>query len=303
MLKPKKILGISFGSKVINVKKKLFSELGKKKSIEVLKKTGPKKLFWTKKNENSLSLAVNSLKNLSLPKKILSEIEILFFVTESPIYSFPGNGIMLASKFKLNDKIKIYDLNLGCTGFVETLIIADKFKKKTLIICSETYSKHYKKFDRSMFPIFSDAATSFYNYKRIKLIKSLSGFGKNTYDDLFSKNNHVKMNGSKIYNFITSSVLPSLDKFLIKYKKFKIKKLYIHQASKLVLELFQNKYGSFEFDIPTNIEKYGNTNASTIPILLGKDIESKRIKKGDFAILCSFGVGLSYNIALVKIDE
>ena len=89
----------------------------------------------------------------------INQINNLIFVTETNNYCFPGNSFLLASKLDLRSKIRLYDLNLGCTGFVEALDLANKLNGNSLIVCAETYSKHIKKFNRSTSSLFSDGGS------------------------------------------------------------------------------------------------------------------------------------------------
>ncbi|MBT4318617.1 MAG: 3-oxoacyl-ACP synthase, partial [Candidatus Marinimicrobia bacterium] len=50
----------------------------------------------------------------------------------------------------------------------------------------------------------------------------------------------------------------------------------------------------------SNIHKYGNTTAASIPIALTEAIEEGRIKKGDHLILAAFGAGYTWASAAIK---
>ena len=300
----KKIVAASFGTKKYNVKNELIKRLKLKKTLELLSKTGPLNLMRCSDKQNTLTLAMQAFKKLSLPAKEKNKINNIIFVTETPVYLFPGNGFIFASRLKFKNNLTIIDLNSGCTGFIDALKIAKNFLGETLIICSETYTKYLKKFDRATSTLFSDAATAFIYNKKFKIIKLKSFYKENSYTYLTAHNkSKIIMDGASVFNFVTSDVIPALKNFLKEIQISKIKKLYVHQASQLVINTFQQKFSEYKFSIPTNLKKYGNTNASTIPLLLLDDIKKKSLKKNDYIILCSFGVGLSYNIALVKIDE
>jgi 3-oxoacyl-[acyl-carrier-protein] synthase-3 len=43
-----------------------------------------------------------------------------------------------------------------------------------------------------------------------------------------------------------------------------------------------------------NIERYGNTTAATIPILLDECVRSGRVKSGDLIVMTAFGAGFSW---------
>jgi len=294
----KHISSFSLGKKKINIKKKLISNFGFIKAKEILKKTGPKIIYKCSQNENSLTLALECFKKLKLNKSDILEIKNLIFVTESPIKLFPGNGYIFASKTSLLKNINIIDINAGCTGFVDALKIANGFKGKTIIVCSETYSKHINKFNRAVSPLFSDGSSIFIFDKKIfKIVKYISGFEKNTYNDLFCDTySHLEMKGAHVFNFTTSVVIPALTNFL--NNNVNISKLYIHQASSLVVNRFHSTFS--KIDMPTNIKKIGNTVSSTIPILIHNDLKNNKIQNKSYLALCSFGVGLGFNIMLIK---
>jgi len=295
------IFSHKFGSKKIDVKKALRKTLNIKKINQIINKTGPSFLRHTAENENTLTLAVDAFKKIKFSNEAKNKIKNIIFVTETPLYTFPGNAVIFSSILNLNQNLNLFDLNAGCTGFVDAIKIASKLKGETLIACSETYSKYFKNFSRSISTIFSDCASIFIYQKNFKLIDYISGYEKNSYNCLMGYKNEINMSGSKVYSFVTSKVIPSLEKFFKKKKKYKIDKIYIHQASKVVIETFKQKFSNYEFIFPSNLTRVGNTNASTIPLMLEEDINKKKIKKGDNIIICGFGVGLSFSIALIKI--
>lgn len=276
--------------------------LSEDKVKQIIKKTGPKFLRHAFKNENTLTLAIEAFRKIKNKEEIKKKIKNVIFVTETPVNIFPGNAVMFSSKLNLNENLNLIDLNSGCTGFVDAIKIATNLDGATLIICSETYSKYFKDFNRSISTIFSDCASIFFYQNSFKIIKQSSGFEKNTHNYLIGYNkNELYMNGSKVYSFVTSKVVPNLENFIAKTSNHKISKIYIHQASRLVINTFKEKFKSYNIDFPSNLTKYGNTNASTIALLFEDDLRNKKLKKGDKIILCGFGVGLSFSIVLIEI--
>ena len=52
--------------------------------------------------------------------------------------------------------------------------------------------------------------------------------------------------------------------------------------------------------ILSNLEKYGNTSAATIPLMMDEAIRNNRIKQNDIIATSGFGAGLSWGAALIK---
>tara|TARA_Y100000590_G_scaffold297259_1_gene334955 strand:- start:1010 stop:1180 length:171 start_codon:yes stop_codon:yes gene_type:complete len=50
----------------------------------------------------------------------------------------------------------------------------------------------------------------------------------------------------------------------------------------------------------SNIHKYGNTTAASIPIALSEAVNSKKINKEDLIILAAFGAGYTWASAAIK---
>jgi 3-oxoacyl-[acyl-carrier-protein] synthase-3 len=50
----------------------------------------------------------------------------------------------------------------------------------------------------------------------------------------------------------------------------------------------------------TNLERYGNTSAGSIPLALDEAAQEGRIKPGQLAVLSGFGAGLAWGTALIR---
>ena len=50
----------------------------------------------------------------------------------------------------------------------------------------------------------------------------------------------------------------------------------------------------------SNIDKYGNTSAASVPLALDEACKAGRLKRGDLAVLVAFGAGLTWGGALVR---
>ena len=105
------------------------------------------------------------------------------------------------------------------------------------------------------------------------------------------------MDGREVFNFVRTIVRPSLTDYLKKIKK-PVKTIFLHQASKVVLNYFDSYYSN-KYHLPKNIEKRGNSVSATIPVLLYDNFKDFR----NTVILCGFGVGLSLSIITLKISK
>ena len=67
-----------------------------------------------------------------------------------------------------------------------------------------------------------------------------------------------------------------------------------HQANLRIIESTARRLGLSEDRVFSNVGRYGNTSAASIPIALCEAIASGRVDEGDNLVLTSFGAGLSW---------
>jgi len=290
---------------MINISK-IFYKLGSKieynsviekklklKKNSIFKLTGINKRFISERNETSEKLALDVSKNIK--KEDLSRITHIISITNTPSIKFPGISNYVASSLSLKN-VHCINLNLGCTGYVDALIIAYDIinfnkKSKILIITADTYSKYISIKNRSIRPLFSDGASATLVEYRKNGYKSIIRKTKNitkTQEDLIFKDNKISMNGPAVVSLAINHVIPDIKK----YSK-DVDAIFLHQAGKIVSKLIKEKIGK-DYFIPTNYGKYGNLVSTSIPVLLKENLSQFRKKKK--ILFCGFGVGLSMSL-------
>ena len=92
-------------------------------------------------------------------------IDYLLLCTQTPDYPLPTTACLVQHRLGLRTGIGAIDFNLGCSGFVYGLSLADGLirtgeVKRVLLITAETYSKLIDPEDRSLRTIFGDGAAA-----------------------------------------------------------------------------------------------------------------------------------------------
>lgn len=290
-----------FLPKKLNLSKKI-------KKFKLLYKNTGIKYVHKNQNQDVIDLAYRACKK----HKNINDIDCILFVTQTPRYLLPSCSCILQDKLNISKKIYTLDINMGCSGFIYGLSIAEglisnKIANKILLVCADTYSKYLDEKDNNRF-IFSDGASATL-IKRSK-IKKINKFDFYTdgskHKDIIIKPNKKKlnkfhMNGASVYLFTQVNVSNFFRNYIrtSKINLKKIKKIFFHQASKVVLDGLSLKLGLKE-KIYFNLES-GNTTSSSIPIAISNALKRKIIKKNDKIILCGFGVGLSIATVEIKI--
>ena len=111
-----------------------------------------------------------------------------------------------------------------------------------------------------------------------------------------------KMNGREVFrNAVTR--FPEVINEALDFNNLDINdiKLIIpHQANYRISEAVAKRLGVGMDKVFSNIHKYGNTTAASIPIALTEALESGKIIKGDIIILAAFGAGYTWASAAIK---
>jgi 3-oxoacyl-[acyl-carrier-protein] synthase-3 len=112
----------------------------------------------------------------------------------------------------------------------------------------------------------------------------------------------IQMNGQEVYKFAVREVPIILDRLFKKmnYSTDKVDWLVLHQANQRILYAVGDRLKIPKEKILSNLEKYGNTSAATIPLMMDEAIRKNKIKQDDIIAISGFGAGLSWGAALIK---
>lgn len=295
-MEPFSILGIEYelGENKIDI-----SDLYKN-SERIIEKTGIKCVHET--NLIAEELAYKASKKLL--DKFPIDPDVLIYVTQSQKYILPGSGVLLHDRLKISKDCKIFDINAGCSGFVQGLIMASSMissHKNILIVCADQYRDKLDPDDRSTKVVFSDGASAIMISSRPKIkISILKSQIKGDYYHMLVQEKDGKklhMSGRELWNFTRENIVPDINEVLeyFKNKDLICDNIFIHQASKVVVDGIEKELINAP-SLHRNYENRGNTVSSTIPILIkDKKIDINSIN----SILSGFGVGLmSYTVGI-----
>ena len=252
-----------------------------------------------------------------------STIDFLIIVTQSPDYSLPTTACIVQNQVGLSTNCGAIDINQGCSGYIYGLSIADGLIaggnfNNIILVTAETYSKYINKEDKNNLSIFGDGATATLITKEkssYKIGKFSLGSDGSGCDNLIVRNggarnlrtedenendNFLYMNGSEIFDF-TSKNVPDLVNQNLDLNKTTIEKVdyfVFHQANTFMLNFLRKRIGIPEQKFVVEMENYGNTVSSTIPIALKEN--AKTFTSGSNEImLVGFGVGYSWGAVVI----
>ena len=249
-------------------------------------------------------------------------IDFLLFCTQTPDYPLPTTACLLQSRLGLRTNVGALDFNLGCSGFVYGLSLADGLirsgaARRVLLLTAETYSKYIHHEDRSLRTIFGDgaAATLVEAAREPTLWAFQFGTDGTGADTLLVTKGGVRppaqaikprhrhrwesalyMDGPSLINFTVAAVPKLVDNILAaaKLNREGVDLFLLHQATRKMLELLRESLHLTPERMPIALEHCGNTVSSTLPILMDELRRGGQLAAGMQNLLVGFGVGWSW---------
>ena len=251
-----------------------------------------------------------------------NSIDFLLLCTQTPDYPLPTTACLMQERLGLPMSIGALDFNLGCSGFVYGLSLADGLirsgsARRVLLITAETYSKYIDPTDRSLRTIFGDgaAATLLEAAAEPSLGSFVFGTDGRGADTLIVGQGGARpaesairprkrkrwpsrlyMDGPELVKFSLDVVPLMVERILgnAGWTAADIDFYLIHQATTFMLNHLRQRMNLDEEHTPEALAEYGNTVSSTIPILIHDLRAAGRLRPGKQTLMVGFGVGLSW---------
>ena len=117
---------------------------------------------------------------------------------------------------------------------------------------------------------------------------------------------NISMSGQDVFKWAVRAVPSVVKKAIDKSDQIgsvdDIDWLVLHQANTRILDSAAQRLGVPKDKVVTNITKYGNTSAASVPLALHEAIKEGKIKKGDVIAVAGFGAGLTAASAVFRWD-
>lgn len=254
----------------------------------------------------------------------LKDIDLIITATVTPDHRLPACSCEVQSRLGLKG-VPAFDLCAACSGFIYGLevgsALADMGRyRNILLICAETLSSITDWTDRSTCVLFGDGAgavviqdDSHQGHKILSAYIGADGSGmKALYipggggaqpfsaETLERHDQFVKMNGQELFKVAVRAMVTASKKALKKadIDSSRVNWVIPHQANMRILNSTVSRLGVDKNKLFTNLEKYGNTSAASIPLAL---MEARdRFNKGDIVLCPAFGGGLTWGAAVIQ---
>jgi len=251
------------------------------------------------------------------------EIDLLICGTVTPDMVFPSTANIISAKVGAKNAWS-YDISAACSGFIFALTTGAQFietgrYKKVVIVGADMMSRIIDYKDRTTCVIFGDGAGAVLlepnseNLGIMDFVLHADGNGANylhmkaggslkpaSHETVENKMHFVHQEGQAVFKHAVYNMAEVSARIMQRNNLTDkdVNWLAAHQANKRIIDATSERMGLAKEKVMMNIERYGNTTAGTIPLLLW-DYESQ-LKKGDTIILAAFGGGFTWGSVYLK---
>ena len=266
------------------------------------------------------------LKELNWAK---SSIDLLVFCSLARDYIAPQTSCILQDRLSLSTNTCVFDLPIGCAGYVQGMsmvssMISHGGMKRALFICAETNSINRSKKDKTVRPLFGDAATvtaleySHEAKKPFNFVFGTDGSGckaiwtpaggmRNpvTEEDLkeievepgvIRRSVDMAVNGMDVFGFAIKRPPKAIKDLMMKYNidVQTLDYLFLHQANKYIDEKIRKSLEIPSEKVPYCLEDYGNVTSASIPLTVVTCCQKNVVSKANHCIAAGFGIGFEW---------
>lgn len=251
------------------------------------------------------------------------DIDLILVATVTPDLVFPSTSNIVCDKIGATNAWG-FDLSAACSGFLYALETGSKFiengQYKNVIVCgADKMSAIIDYQDRNTCIIFGDGGGAVLlqpTEEEVGVMDSIlkaDGSGREflhqkaggsllppSHETVDNRMHYVYQEGKTVFKFAVTNMAEVSRQIMDRngLTGEDVDYLVAHQANLRIIDATAKRMELDDSKVLININKYGNTTAGTIPLLLN-DFEHK-FKKGDNLILSTFGGGFTWGAIYLK---
>jgi 3-oxoacyl-[acyl-carrier-protein] synthase-3 len=277
--------------------------------------------------ETTCTLAVHSARQALERAQVAAEdLDLIIVATCTPDYSNMPATASLVQHALGASHAGAFDLNAVCSGFLYGLATGSQFivsgaYRSVLVIGAEVFTRILDWQDRSTCVLFGDGAGAVVLQPSevpgglLSFVLGSDGAGACSLyvpaggsrqpasaETVAQREHYVQMQGRDVFRFATrvlpDSVLQALQAANLTTDDIDL--LIPHQANTRIIDAAVRRLKLSESVVFSNVERYGNTSAASIPVALCEAVDAGLVQPGTTLVLSGFGAGLSWGSAVWK---
>ena len=289
-------------------------------------RTGIRERRIASEKETTATLGLRAAQQaLDIADVLPAELDMIICATSTAENAFPAAANLIQAGLGAT-RAGAFDLGAACSGFVYAVhmaaqIIRSGSAETVLVVGSETLSRVINWNDRGTCILFGDGAgavvlraSSAPGGVLSSILRSdgdgcdllgLPTFGSLDSEDALASGHplgKMHMNGGEVFKFATRVISESLTQ-AVEQAGIRMGDLALivpHQANARILQAAARTLKLSESLFMSNLERYGNTSAASIPIALTEAVQQGRVKPNDYIAMVGFGGGLTWAAMIVQ---
>jgi 3-oxoacyl-[acyl-carrier-protein] synthase-3 len=252
-------------------------------------------------------------------------LDAIIVGTVSSEYAFPSLACQIQKGLSISP-MPAFDVAAACSGFVYALQVADAQMragdfKRVLVVGADALSTMVDWSDRRTAVLFGDGAGACVMVTEpgnrgvlSSLLRSageywnlLSVRATGTRSTINSEvrrcaGDAIQMKGPELFK-IAVKRMEEISRLVAERAGVKLEEIDLfvpHQANLRIISVVAERLGLPPEKVFTNIDRYGNTSAASVPIALDEALEQGRIHDGNIVMLNACGGGLTWGANLIR---
>ena len=253
------------------------------------------------------------------------DLDAIIVGTVSSEYAFPSFACQVQNGLGINT-IPAFDVAAACSGFVYAVSVADAHMragdfKKVLVVGADALSTMVDWGDRRTSVLFGDGAgaavmvtesnnrgvlssllRSSGEYWNLLSVRATGIRGTVDSEIRRSADDAIQMKGPELFKIAVKS-MEDVSRLVADRAGVNLEEIDLfvpHQANMRIISAVAERLGMPQEKVFTNIDRYGNTSAASVPIALDEAIEHGRIKDNNIVMLNACGGGLTWGANLIR---
>lgn len=292
----------------------------------IVQRTGIRERRIAAEGQVTSTLALQAAQQAIADAKIdPNEIDLVICATVTGDQPFPATACRLGLDLGAK-RAGGFDLGAACSGFVFASQVAAGMiqsgqAKTILVVGAEILSRILDYTDRNTCVLFGDGAgaavyTSLERAGRGEflggsiameggaegILAQPAGGSRHpaTASTVEQRLHYMKMGGTKVFRFAVRVFAELVQGVIDKYGRDQIGLIVPHQVNQRIIESAMEQIGLPMDMVFTNIDRYGNTSAASVPIALREALDGGRLQKGKLVVMPAFGAGMAWGHLLLR---
>ncbi len=253
-----------------------------------------------------------------------SEVDLILVATMTPYSQMPSTACLIQQR--LGCVAPAMELNAACAGFMYAMVTGMQFVKsgcsrRALVIGVDLMSRAVNPADKKTYPLFGDGGGAvllgageceqgLISYTlgaegdAARILTHPAGGTREplTPEGLAAGRQFIHMEGRPVFKWAVRVLIESTRDALC-YAELNVDDIdlfVLHQANIRIIDAALDDLGIDRDKVIINLDRYGNTSAASMPLVLDEAYRDGRIQRGDHILMSGFGGGLAWGTGVMK---